>query len=72
MSSHLHRRLKEKGLQNEKVKILTSSPKNKNLSLVATIKEESSEEDDVLYKHYNAIYGEKPEFDAMLSETESM
>ena len=65
MSSHLHRRLKEKGLQNEKVKIISQ---NKNLSLTTI---EPTEEDDVLYKHYNAIYGEKPEFDAMLSETES-
>ena len=41
---------------------------SQNLSLTTI---EPSEEDDVLYKHYNAIYGEKPEFDAMLSETES-
>ena len=66
MSSHLHRRLKEKGLQNENVKIITSSHQNLSLTTI-----EPTEEDDVLYKHYNAIYGEKPEFDAMLSETES-
>ena len=64
MSSHLHRRLKEKGLEKEIVK-----NKNNNLSVAAI--QDDDEEEDVLYRHYNAIYGEKPEFDAMLSATES-
>ena len=45
--------------------------KNKNNNLSVAAIQDDDEEEDVLYRHYNAIYGEKPELDAMLSATES-